>query len=168
MKRFNTNRLQRTALAVTIAMILASGQLTAMQSVSANTQGIVEQPTRPSSFSGLIKDVKPAVVSVITTGNGDMGALSRRHGFSVPTIPEGSPFQEYFGRFFDRMPMMPESGEEYTFRGAGSGFIISSDGYIVTNHHVISNASKIQVVLDDGKNILPPSRELTRRLTWPS
>ena len=68
----------------------------------------------------------------------------------MPELPEGSPFGDFFRHFFENMPQSPQGGEGFEVRGAGSGFIISEDGYIVTNHHVIDDADKIEAVMNDG------------------
>ncbi len=76
------------------------------------------------SLAPVIKKVKPAVVTVFTQGMDAQGA--------VPFLGPGSPF-----------------GEQA--RGLGSGFIISSDGVVVTNHHVVAHGRKLTVRLDDGR-----------------
>ena len=147
-------RVNKTVIAGALTLTLAGAQLQGM-AVSADTT----LPTRthaaslqqhPASFSTLIKQVKPAVVSIATTGNSAMPNGMRQFEFNMPEFPEGSPFGDFFQRFFDSMPESPEGGQGYEAKGAGSGFIISADGYIVTNHHVIDDTSKVEVVLDDG------------------
>ncbi len=92
-------------------------------------------------FTGLVEETGPAVVHIQTSN------VSRRrnNGARDQEVPE------FFRRFFDA-PEMPEGhpfGEER--RGGGSGFIIDSGGYIVTNHHVIEGAEKILVRLADRR-----------------
>jgi len=58
----------------------------------------------------------------------------------------GTPFDEFFGQFFGQMPQMPR---ERRMQGAGSGFILSPDGLVVTNNHVIEGAKEITVTLKD-------------------
>ena len=60
--------------------------------------------------------------------------------FSSP-FEQGDPFEEYFRRFFGDMPE-----RQYKQRGLGTGFIISEDGYVVTNNHVISKAEDIEIM----------------------
>ncbi|QBG48163.1 DegQ family serine endoprotease [Verrucomicrobia bacterium S94] len=60
------------------------------------------------------------------------------------------PLEEFFGRGYWGYPSEPET-REYQQRGQGSGFIISKDGYILTNNHVVNNADKITVTLGDGR-----------------
>ncbi|MCK9229525.1 MAG: DegQ family serine endoprotease [Syntrophales bacterium] len=100
----------------------------------------------PSSFTDLAEHLKPGVVNIRTTkivSGGDM------YPFGTPF--RGSPFDRFFGgedffkRFFGDRP-----GREYRQRSLGSGFVISSDGYIFTNNHVIERAEEILVRLSDG------------------
>lgn len=97
----------------------------------------------PSSFADLIARVSPAVVNISTT--------------STVTIP-GTPFYDFFGNipggpleeFFGQLPeQMPE--RQMKQQSLGSGVIISADGYIVTNNHVVAKATDIKVKLADGK-----------------
>lgn len=94
----------------------------------------------PLSFSDLAERVKPAVVNISTSktyrGRGGMGSPFG-----------GSPFgDDFFDRFFGDMPR-----REFKQRSLGSGFIISTDGYIFTNNHVVEKADKILVKISDGK-----------------
>ncbi len=93
-----------------------------------------------NSFADLVKSLKPAVVNISTTSK----INKRSFPFSSPFNGE-SPFDEYFRRFFGDMPQ-----QEFKRRGMGTGFIISKDGYVVTNNHVVSNADNIEIVLEDG------------------
>lgn len=112
-------------------------------------------------FADLVEDVSPAVVHVATAGFIERRRFSRNN----PSLREfrGPPgFEDFFRDFFgDRMPQDPrqlepdeeteENGEKQTRPlGIGSGFIISADGYVVTNHHVIDRADEIVVTLADG------------------
>ncbi len=94
----------------------------------------------PSSFADLAEHVKPAVVNISTTKT-----FKNRKG---PGMQFGrSPFgDDFFDRFFGDMPQ-----REFKQRSLGSGFIISNDGYIITNNHVVEQADKILVKVSDGK-----------------
>lgn len=98
----------------------------------------VDMKDAPSSFSALSKRLMPAVVNIST----ETIIASR-----MPTFPEGSPaerFNEYFGR----------DGDGFQRQGSlGSGFVISADGYIVTNNHVIEQADTITVTFSDGREM---------------
>jgi serine protease Do len=108
-------------------------------------------PTPPASFADLAARVKPAVVNIATVGK----RVGRKgHEFQAPRFPPGSPFEEYFRRFFE-----PQSGDHGhssapdQARALGSGFIIDTDGLVVTNNHVIEGAAEITVILDDGTRL---------------
>ena len=102
----------------------------------------------PGSFADLVERVSPAVVSIQVEAEQEV----TRHGMLPPgfEFPPGSPFE----RFFDQMPG-GEDGEPETRRAfaQGSGFLISEDGYIVTNNHVVAEADKISVAFSDGEEV---------------
>lgn len=104
--------------------------------------------TRPN-FAEIAEDVTPAVVNVAVRQTPRDSTPESR--FQRPQFPEGSPFDEYFRRFFEERAM-PENprGTPHHARGVGSGFIIDPSGYIVTNHHVVDEASSVEVILNDG------------------
>ena len=141
-------------MAVTLALMLAGAQLPAVAAASETAvptrTDAASWQQRPGSFSALIKEVKPAVVNIATTGGSAMPGGMQGFEFNMPELPEGSPFGDFFRHFFENMPQSPQGGEGFEVRGAGSGFIISEDGYIVTNHHVIDDADKIEAVMNDG------------------
>lgn len=87
--------------------------------------------TAIDSFADLAEAVLPAVVTVEVV--------------RIEEAPEARAFQD----FFRRGPRQPEpEPEEQRFPGAGSGFLISADGWIVTNNHVVERAERIQVGMD--------------------
>ena len=107
------------------------------------------QPWSPvSGFADLIERVSPAVVHVGTSG---FVSSQRRQGFPRQfNFPPGFGFEDMFPEF--QNPHQSEPGETQEKRplGIGSGFIISSDGFVVTNHHVIEKADEIIVTLTNG------------------
>ena len=95
----------------------------------------------PADFSSLAEKVKPSVVNISTVKKIRGGGRVFRHFF-------GSPFndREFFERFMEPF-MQNQPEQDFEQNSLGSGFIISKDGYIVTNNHVIKNADSIKVKL---------------------
>ncbi|RME94418.1 MAG: Do family serine endopeptidase [Alphaproteobacteria bacterium] len=102
----------------------------------------------PLTFADLVEKVRPAVVSVQVKSRGRPGPDGPAFGFKdMPGIPDD--LRDFFERFQQgrpggQPPRRPQLAQ-------GSGFIISPDGYVVTNHHVIANASEIVLTLDNGE-----------------
>lgn len=94
-------------------------------------------------YAELVERNGPAVVKITSVHNANKPTGD---GLS-PQDPSLEGLPEYFKRFFEQMPRQRPSPREGA--GFGSGFIISKDGYVLTNHHVIDNASKITVSLQD-------------------
>jgi serine protease Do len=104
-------------------------------------------------FTGIVQKNASAVVHVEAKYTGEkQGADRSMHGQAMPGqgMPN-DPQAELFRRFFG-MPMMP-SPQEQKHTSLGSGFIISGDGYILTNNHVVDHADKITVRLQDRRTL---------------
>ena len=97
----------------------------------------------------LSKEAKPAVVNVSAKLNAE-AQMQAPPQTQVPPQFRGRPdersFDDFFKRFFDE-------GSRRPVRAAGSGFVLNAHGYIVTNNHVVENATDIQVKLDDGREL---------------
>ncbi len=98
----------------------------------------------PAGFTQLAEQAKPGVVNIQTVKTVQGGGRVYKHFFGQPFGGQRDPFNEFFGPFFNQRP---QSRKEQSL---GSGFIISKDGYIVTNNHVIKDADKIKVILHDN------------------
>ena len=99
---------------------------------------------RPESLSPLVDQISPSVVNITTST-----VVAGRTG-PQGIVPEGSPFEDFFREFQDRNA----PGERPRRSSAlGSGFVISEDGYVVTNNHVIEGADEILIEFFDGKEL---------------
>jgi serine protease Do len=101
-------------------------------------------------FVPVVEQSAPAVVNISTTQKIKQG---RHFPHGMPNMPEGTPFDDFFRRFFDQQPDGGDAPREYDAHSLGSGFIISSDGYILTNYHVIRDADEIIVRLSDRREL---------------
>ena len=110
------------------------------------TRPLSETPMVPANFSDLAEKVRPGVV------NHPGGQESKERGLGIPNFPghpfgDKNPFGDFFGPFSQGNP----ARRLMNSRGVGSGFVISRDGYILTNNHVVEEADQIKVKLSNGK-----------------
>ena len=102
----------------------------------------------PESFADLAAKLLPSVVNISTTQI--QKKTNEKDGPQIPRFPEGSPFQDFFKEFFDRQQ---RETPQRRATSLGSGFIIASSGFVVTNNHVIAGADEITVTLHDDTKL---------------
>ncbi len=111
----------------------------------------------PLTFADIVDKVRGAVVSIsVTNGDknekvaGNSGPQGRRFG-GIPELPDDHPLKDLFKNLPKEFqgPQRPQRPQ----LAQGSGFIISADGYVVTNNHVVEGASKIEVSFDDQEKV---------------
>jgi len=136
------SRYARRLLIGAAGVILAGALVAASKpslTLEADAKPIDRTAMEPVSFSAVVKKVSPSVVKITTETK---MRTTRNQGFGL-----NDPFfRQFFG---DRLPEMRQAPQA----GLGSGVVVSADGYIVTNNHVIEKADKILVSFDNGREL---------------
>ncbi len=111
------------------------------------------QSSGPASFADIVDRVKGAVVAVKVkmVDTADASDMSS----NMPQLQPGDPLEKFFKRFGGEGLPFQFRGPQQHHKGQalGSGFIISADGYVVTNNHVVEHATEVSVTLDDGRSL---------------
>lgn len=161
----NRARAGRWLAAAVVSLVILAGLRSAQAISFWGEEGNAPTPTADTStraaatslglpdFTDLAERLSPEVVNISTTSESEQQMqFTPPHGQQQPGGPPSGPpgqdhdFWEPFERFFGPMPKRP-----FRQRSLGSGFIISKDGYIITNNHVIENADEIVARLSDAK-----------------
>jgi serine protease Do len=137
-------------------LIAAAGLVAAIDVAAPGKAGLVLKhddatvnrgPIEAASFSGVVKRVAPSIVKVtvqMNARNASMESGGEENG--LPPGFDDPALRRFFGGHMRALPEAPESG-------LGSGVIISTDGYIVTNNHVVDGAKVVTVTLSDGREL---------------
>ncbi|MGV8855312.1 MAG: Do family serine endopeptidase [Devosia sp.] len=142
---------------VSTAFVITSQTATAQVQNAAQIVLPDESQSHPG-FADLVDAVKPAVVSILVEATENTDAIQggdqsggRQFDFNFPDLPPGHPFRDFFNQFGQQgQGNGGAAPKPRQYMAAGSGFVISADGYIVTNNHVVKDATKVTVAFDDG------------------
>ncbi|GAA5093691.1 Do family serine endopeptidase [Bartonella acomydis] len=136
-----------------------SGCGSSLFTTAAYASSVFTSLIQQQGFADIVSQVKPAVVAVQVKGNKQKEEWSFSNFFSAPGVdqlPDQHPLKRFFKDFYDfdkpKNKFSQRSNRLHRI-AFGSGFLISSDGYIVTNDHVISEGTSYSVVLDDGTEL---------------
>lgn len=139
MRRAATSALLGLAGTLILASPAVAQRASSADSSLSDTVSEIDQKQAPDSFSSLARRLMPSVVNITTSQTVAPNGL--------PEFPDGSPL-ERFNEFFGRDP------EGFRREGSlGSGFLISADGVIITNNHVIENADEINIIFSSGRTL---------------
>lgn len=135
------------------SLLLASTIATAAMGAVTNLPAWADVPM--TGYADLVEKVSPAVVYIEVTGKPvEQAQVDGGQPFGATPFGQNSPMDEFMRRFFQNNPQFgqpdaqPDQGPMHAL---GSGFLISADGEIVTNNHVVDGASEIKVKLSDGR-----------------
>jgi len=151
---FQTKRRRLTALTAVTALALAGSAFTFTQVSKAQTETpkvsvpldesqIPREGLPTGSYASIVKKVVPGVVRIETS------ATMEKISMQQPPELDDPFWQHFFGNQFRRMLPPNQSGPQ-TRHGLGSGVIITKDGYILTNNHVVDGAKDVKVTMEDG------------------
>ena len=159
---YTVNRRQRAMrhalLGATAALVIAgvAGEqlLTTRPAVAAQTQGQPQAAIGAPSFADVVERVRGAVVSVKVKIVEDQASQGPDLGPGMPQLRPGDPLERFFRQFGENGMPGGQRQRPHVGQAQGSGFIISADGYVVTNNHVVEHATgELTLTLDDGRTV---------------
>jgi len=152
LRSYLTKRRARTATAAVAAALFVAGLAWHGAAATAEQTGrTVATPISHAiaggrdSYADVVDVVSPAVVTIRTTGKARVSPTQFQ-------APDDDFFRQFFG---DQMPRGSRQPRSFKQRSLGSGVFITTDGYILTNYHVVDGADEISVELNDGRTINP-------------
>ncbi|WP_019220528.1 Do family serine endopeptidase [Bartonella senegalensis] len=158
-KKFFTTLAAVSFSAALESALFFSGCGSSLWTTKAHANSVFTSLIQQQGFADIVSQVKPAVVSVQVKSNKKKKEWFFSDFFSTPgfdQLPDQHPLKKFFQEFYNRdKPNNKSFQHSHRLRpiAFGSGFFISSDGYIVTNNHVISDGTSYTVVLDDGTEL---------------
>jgi serine protease Do len=147
------SRSKKSCLIIVTTLFFTLSCCADLTAATAESQGRQFLRESGKAFAEIAKEASPAVVSIRVEKTVESNPF---FNFGDDNDNTTDPFDQFFRRFFNepapqqRVPRMKPQRKPRT-QGLGSGFIISADGYILTNNHVVKDADKVEVQLTNGK-----------------
>ena len=156
-------------LGASVLALVSAAPLSTAFAQRADGQSVQTPGRAPLTFADIADKVKPSVVSISVSSGGTArvaGKEDKRGGGATPRqAPQIPGLPDELQEFFRNLPKEfgggggnGGGGPSRPTQAQGSGFVISEDGYVVTNNHVIDKANKIQVTFDNGNNADKPDK----------
>jgi len=134
-------KIRKPVLALSAAALLGTTSLAVLSTVPLPVQATA---VPAGGYVDLVARVSPAVVTILVEKQSPQQLMGNG-------MPQNFPFEEFARRFGFPMPGMPNSRDGGVMLGTGTGFVVTSDGQIVTNAHVVGGADKVTVKFEDGR-----------------
>lgn len=151
-KTRHTHAIRFGLMGAVAALALTAPAATSFVTARAETVAAAPTSAAPASFADVVERVKPAVVAIKVKGVAHDDAQESTGGLpGAPEMSPDDPMFHFFKRFGEQRPGGHLQGQ--MTMSQGSGFIVSADGYVVTNNHVVEHASEVEVTLDSGKTL---------------